>query len=70
MFEELRNQLENLSLDSLLITSPSNIFYLTNYEGFSNEEREAVILITKKNNYLLTDRRYLSELNYLKNFKL
>ncbi|MCL5435036.1 MAG: aminopeptidase P family protein, partial [Patescibacteria group bacterium] len=42
----------------------------TNYEGFSNEEREAVILITKKNNYLLTDRRYLSELNYLKNFKL
>ncbi|MCL6096090.1 MAG: aminopeptidase P family protein [Patescibacteria group bacterium] len=70
MFKKLKNELETLKLDCLLVTSSSNIFYLTKYEGFSKEEKEAVILITKKNNYLLTDKRYLSELQYLRNFKL
>ncbi len=70
MLNKLKNQLGDLGLDSMLVTSSKNIFYLTGYQGFSNEEREAVILITKKNNYLLTDKRYLNELKYLNNFKL
>ncbi len=70
MFDKLRKELETLKLNCLLITSSRNIFYLTNYEGFSEEEKEAVILITPKNTYLLTDKRYLDELNYLKDFKL
>ena len=70
MFNKLKNQLGDLGLDSMLITSSKNIFYLTSYEGFSKEEREAVILITPRNNYLLTDKRYLNELKFLNDFKL
>jgi Xaa-Pro aminopeptidase len=70
MLEELKKELKILNLDSFLITSSQNIFYLTRYGGFSKDEREAVILITKTHNYLLTDKRYLNELQILKNFKL
>ena len=70
MFEELKTELKILKLDCLLITSAQNIFYLTKYKGFSKNEREAIILITETNNYLLTDKRYLNELQILKDFKL
>lgn len=70
MLEELKKELKILKLDCFLITSFQNIFYLTKYEGFSKEEREAIILISKICNYLLTDKRYLNELNFLKDFKL
>ena len=70
MFEELKTELKILKLDCFLITSFQNIFYLTKYEGFSKDEREAIILITKTNNYLLTDKRYLNELQILKDFEL
>ncbi len=70
MLEELKKELKILKLDSFLITSFQNIFYLTKYGGFSKDEREAIILITNTKNYLLTDKRYLNELNFLKDFKL
>lgn len=70
MIEELKTELKILKLDCFLITSFQNIFYLTKYEGFSKDEREAIILITKTNNYLFTDKRYLNELQILKDFKL
>lgn len=70
MLEELKKELKILKLDCFLITSFQNIFYLTKYEGFSKDEREAIILITETCNYLLTDKRYLNELQTLKDFKL
>ncbi len=70
MFNELKISLKQKELDGFLVTSPNNIFYLTGYDGFSYEEREAVALITKTHNFLLTDKRYLYELRDLKDFKL
>lgn len=70
MLAALKKELKTLKLDCFLITSFQNIFYLTGYEGFSKDEREAIILISKNCNYLLTDKRYLNELEVLKDFKL
>lgn len=70
MFEKLKKELKILKLDCFLISSPQNIIYLTEYKGFSKDERDVIILITKKTNYLFTDKRYLYELSRLKNFKL
>ncbi len=45
-------------VDAILISSPANIIYLTDYSGFSETERECFLIITKKSNYLITDKRY------------
>ena len=45
-------------LDAIFISTRANIVYLTGYNGFSEIERECFLLITKKKNYLITDRRY------------
>ncbi len=66
---KLREELTKNKLDAILISSVSNIIYLTNYSGFSKEEREAYLLImaqpqglTHKTpgvlGYILTDGRY------------
>lgn len=63
-------------LDAILISSISNIIYLTNYSGFSKEEREVYLLIvnqpqrlTHKTSevlgYILTDGRYSEEVKTL-----
>lgn len=57
-FAKLRKELAKKKLDAILISSASNITYLTNYSGFSKEEREAYLFITKKFQYILTDGRY------------
>ncbi len=44
--------------DAVLVSSWGNITYLTNYSGFSKEERECFLLITRKKQYLITDERY------------
>lgn len=44
--------------DALLISSWGNITFLTNYSGFSKEERECFLLITKRKKFLITDKRY------------
>ncbi len=46
------------TIDAILISSQANIVYLTNYSGFSETERECILLITKKSNFLITDKRY------------
>ena len=38
---KLRKELAKNALDAILISSIPNIIYLTNYSGFSKEEREA-----------------------------
>lgn len=51
--------------DALLISSVPHIIYLTGYSGFSQIEREAYLLITKRNQYLLTDGRYTTAVKKL-----
>lgn len=45
-------------VDGILISSVSNIIYLTGYANFSIEERQAFLLITKNSQYIFTDGRY------------
>lgn len=67
MNQELKKILE--TVDGILISSPANIIYLTNYSGFSETERECILIITKKSNYLITDKRYSGAIKkQLKNF--
>lgn len=62
MFEErLKNIIQSLNedkLDGLLVSSVSNISYLTGYTNFSEREREAFLIITKNDQFLITDGRY------------
>ena len=63
--------LKKNKLDAVLISSHSNIVYLTNYSGFSKEEREAYLLVTKNKQYILTDGRYAQAVDHLiTNFEL
>lgn len=52
-------------LDALLISSVPNIIYLTNYAGFSSLERDAYLLVTKKNVYLFTSALYAHEVRLI-----
>jgi len=54
----LKQILKKNKLDAALISSISNITYLTNFSGFSKEEREAYLFVAKNSQYILTDRRY------------
>ncbi len=56
MNQELKKILERF--DAILISSPSNIIYLTGYSGFSETERECFLVITEKIKILITDKRY------------
>jgi Xaa-Pro aminopeptidase len=67
----IRSLLSESKLDAILISSISNIIYLTNYSGFSKEEREAYLFITKNSQYILTDGRYTTAVKTLiPDFKL
>lgn len=68
---KLREEIAKNKLDAMIISSIPNIIYLTNYSGFSKEEREAYLFITKTEQYLLTDGRYTQAVkNLIPNFKL
>lgn len=56
MNQELKKILD--SFDAILISTPSNITYLTGYSGFSEIERECFLIITNKIKILITDKRY------------
>lgn len=62
MFEDrikkLKKQMVREKFDGVLISSVSNITYLTGYSNFSNIEREAYILVGKDFAYIITDGRY------------
>ncbi len=62
MLKKLQTVLTQKKLDSFFITNPYNILYLTGFRGLSPQEREAYILATKRNAYLLTDGRYYVKL--------
>lgn len=50
--------LQKERLDAVLISSVPYITYLIEYSGFSTEEREAFLVITKDKNLIITDGRY------------
>lgn len=56
--KKVKGFLTKLGLDAVLISSPSNISYLTNYFGFSYLERDAYLLVRHKNFYLFTNPLY------------
>ena len=59
------------SLDAALISSLSDIIYLTDFSHFTNVEREGFLLITQNHNYIITDGRYSHAVkSYLKDFTL
>ncbi len=73
----MRNKIKSIKLlikksdlDAVLISSVSNIVYLTDYCGFSYFEREAFLVITNKENYLITDGRYSEAVSDILGFEL
>lgn len=56
--EKLKQEIKTQKLDAALISDVANIIYLTDYSGFSSEEREAFLLITPKSQFIFTDGRY------------
>jgi len=62
---KLQKEIIKKDLDAVLISSVSNIIYLTGYSGFSKEEREAFLFITKNQQYILTDARYTEDIKKL-----
>lgn len=55
---KLRKYISKEGIDAILISSVANIEYLTNFFNFSKEERDAYLLITKEENYLVTSILY------------
>lgn len=56
--KNLRRTLLEEKLDAVLVSSVSNISYLSGFTNFSKEEREAYIFIGKDFAYIITDGRY------------
>ena len=56
---KLRKILQEKNIDGFLVSNFYNIFYLSEFKTLTNDEREAWVLVTNKNVYLFTDRRYV-----------
>ncbi|MGA2967725.1 MAG: Xaa-Pro peptidase family protein, partial [Candidatus Levyibacteriota bacterium] len=67
--QEVKNSLGK-TFDAILVSSIPNIIYLTNFNGFSDKEREAYLLLTKNAHYVFTDGRYAEVASKIKGFKL
>ena len=67
----LKKLLKQNNLDAMLVSSLSNIIYLTDFSYFTDIERDAFILITKNNNYIFTNPLYsLAVKKNVKNYTL
>lgn len=68
---KLKSDLLKSRLDGLIVTSTSNITYLTGFANFSIVEREAFLLVSDEGDYVLTDGRYSEAVKkVIKHFKL
>lgn len=54
----LRDSMEKQQVDAVLVSSRSNVFYLSGFYGLSSQEREAYCFITKKNIFFITSPLY------------
>jgi len=67
----LKKEIAKNKYSAILVSSVENIIYLTGFSNFSKHEREAYLLITQNQNYILTDGRYGEAVkNKVKNFEL
>ena len=56
--QQLRTAMEKERFDGLFISLLANITYLTGFSGFSTEDRDAFLLITKTKQYIFTHGIY------------
>ena len=56
--KNLKKKMLDEKLEAVLISSVTNINYLTGYSNFSKDDREAYIFIGKNFEYIITDARY------------
>ncbi len=54
LFEALKKE----PIDAILVSSSQNIIYITGYSNFSKVERDAFLLVSKNNIYILTSPLY------------
>lgn len=57
--KHLQQILIDQKLDAILISAVPNIYYLTEYGGFSSDERDAYLFITRESAYLMTNALYI-----------
>ena len=57
--KKLQQEIKAQKFEAVLISRVANIIYLTDYSGFSTEEREAFLLVTPKKQFIFTDGRYI-----------
>lgn len=63
----LVGQVEKRNLDAFLVSSETNRYYLTGWQG---DAESGFCLITKRENYYLTDTRYSEHVTKATNFKI
>ena len=51
---KLREALQGISADAVIVNNPDNVFYLSGFTGYG----DGVLLITMTEAFLLTDSRY------------
>lgn len=61
----LKKILEDNNVDAIFVTNRNNIYYLTDFIGVSETEREAFAVITKSTTFLLTTEMYQLETDSL-----
>lgn len=68
---ELRKLMNACAVEAALISSATDILYLTDFNYFSHIEREGYLFITKNAQYIITDARYShAALSHVINFEL
>ncbi len=65
----LRKTLKENNIDALLVSNFYNILYLSGFQTLVDNEREAWLLVTQKNEYLFTDERYSSQSHNIRYIK-
>lgn len=56
--QKVRQIIKSQQCDAVLLSSVPNIFYVTGYGGFSIEERDAYVLITPQESYVISSALY------------
>ena len=64
--DAIAKELEKRNLEAFLVSSETNRYYLTGWQG---DSESGFCLITKKNRYYLTDSRYAQQVTKVTNFK-
>lgn len=68
---ELKKLIKAQALDAVLISTVTDIIYLTGFTYFSNIEREGYLFITKNAQFIITDARYSHAVRtHVKDFEL